>query len=203
MKKWKIISHWKKIRQINYLVILYSLVKPLHCFHEIFTKKVWEKIPAISTLCIRNFFHYNTRDFNWNVMSHCYQKYPIMNSTDTKLFFIQLELWRLDAHQWDFCLILKTSFFLVLYKVVIHRWNLAHCSFDTVTIIYRGHVLLLQNMNLYLSVLLLLGLVISIQAGEGDSYDKRCRYFDFIRACKVGCKALGHTTGIVTSLPIS
>lgn len=54
-------------------------------------------------------------------------------------------------------------------------------------------------MNLYLSALLLLGLVLSVQAGEGDSYDKRCRYFDFIRACKVGCKALGHTTGIVTS----
>ena len=34
------------------------------------------------------------------------------------------------------------------------------------------------------------------QAGDDDDYDKRCKYFDFLRACKVGCKALGHTTGV-------
>ncbi len=34
-----------------------------------------------------------------------------------------------------------------------------------------------------------------VEAGEGDAYDKRCRYFGFIRACKIGCKAMGHTTG--------
>ena len=39
-------------------------------------------------------------------------------------------------------------------------------------------------------------LISSILCGEGDPYDKRCRYFDFLRACKVGCKVLGHTTGV-------
>ena len=38
----------KKFRQINYLVI--SLVKTLHCFHEIFAKKVWENFCNFHTV---------------------------------------------------------------------------------------------------------------------------------------------------------
>lgn len=37
--------------------------------------------------------------------------------------------------------------------------------------------------------------VSQVLAGSGDPYDKRCKYFDFLRACKIGCKVLGHTTG--------
>merc|ERR1712141_222640 len=44
--------------------------------------------------------------------------------------------------------------------------------------------------------LLLLGLTWFVNAGEGDDYDKRCRYFSLFKACKVGCKVLGHTTGV-------
>ena len=35
-----------------------------------------------------------------------------------------------------------------------------------------------------------------VNAGEGDDYDKRCRYFSLFKACKIGCKVLGHTTGV-------
>ena len=49
-KKEKFSFTEKKFRQINHLVI--SLVKPLLSFHEIFAKKVWVRISAISTLCI-------------------------------------------------------------------------------------------------------------------------------------------------------
>merc|ERR1712014_77746 len=46
----------------------------------------------------------------------------------------------------------------------------------------------------------LVGLSIQLcQASKNDSYassyDKRCKYFSFISACKVGCKITGHTTG--------
>merc|ERR1711976_1133497 len=46
----------------------------------------------------------------------------------------------------------------------------------------------------------ILGLSIQLcQASKNDSYvssyDKRCKYFSFISACKVGCKITGHTTG--------
>merc|ERR1739838_849574 len=45
--------------------------------------------------------------------------------------------------------------------------------------------------------LILVGVCIkNCQAGEDDEYDKRCKYFSFLSACKVGCKALGHTTGV-------
>ena len=44
---------------------------------------------------------------------------------------------------------------------------------------------------------LLLGLTAwVVNAGEGDDYDKRCRYFSLFKACKLGCKVLGHTTGV-------
>merc|ERR1712012_1474583 len=46
----------------------------------------------------------------------------------------------------------------------------------------------------------LVGLSIQLcQASKNDSYassyDKRCKYFSFLSACKIGCKATGHTTG--------
>ena len=61
----KFLSLKKKFRQINYLVI--SLLK--HCFHEIFSKKVWEWISAISTLWKRTKYAQKFSEFNFLVSS--------------------------------------------------------------------------------------------------------------------------------------
>merc|ERR1712109_180224 len=51
---------------------------------------------------------------------------------------------------------------------------------------------------------ILIGVSIKLcQAGEGDDYDKRCKYFSFLSACKIGCKATGHTTGACDENDIS
>ena len=47
----------------------------------------------------------------------------------------------------------------------------------------------------FLIFLLLVLLTTVVNAGEDDDYDKRCRYFSLFKACKIGCKVLGHTTG--------
>jgi len=47
----------------------------------------------------------------------------------------------------------------------------------------------------YTIFLLLVLLTTVVNAGEDDDYDKRCRYFSLFKACKIGCKVLGHTTG--------
>merc|ERR1712018_151894 len=48
--------------------------------------------------------------------------------------------------------------------------------------------------------LLLVLLTTVVNAGEDDDHDKRCRYFSLFKACKIGCKVLGHTTARVIKM---
>ena len=76
MEKREILSHWKKFRQINHLVI--SLVKPL--LSRNFCEKVWERISRSSTVEITEIYSH------WkNVLSnHLFSNFFSKSVTFTK-----------------------------------------------------------------------------------------------------------------------
>ena len=45
------------------------------------------------------------------------------------------------------------------------------------------------------SIILVLTLVVLAASVEGQKANKRCKYFEWARGCKLSCKVLGHTTG--------
>ena len=50
-----------------------------------------------------------------------------------------------------------------------------------------------------LGLSLIVAVIAIVALAEGQDANKRCKYFEWVRACKVSCKVLGHTTGKTVS----